>query len=150
MSQEPQYFSNDVLSRDDILGYDIGAPIPVEAFNGTVYVKPLSGDQRDSYEASNFRRGKGGVSEFDPRGARARLFVLCVVDKDTGKPMFNRADLDRIGKLPAAELDKVTDVAREASGLDADDEEAATEDFGQEDPAPVGELSSSALHPISG
>jgi hypothetical protein len=148
MAEEPQYFSNDVLSRDAILGY-AAEPFPVEAFGGTVYVRPLSGRDRDAYEMQNLKQTRSGT-KLDLRNARARLAVLCLVERDQNGNwvrMFGNPDVERVGQLPAAELDKVTEAAREASGLDAEDEAAA--DFELEDPEPSGADSSSDLQAIS-
>lgn len=128
--------------REQILGFDAGAPIPVDAFGTTVYVKPLSGADRDAYEQSNLEQTRGGATKLNLRNARARLVALCLVDEH-GKRLFGKADIDRLGKLPAAELDKVADVARDASGLDAEDEDALVDSFDEEDEAtPVGVSSS--------
>ena len=114
-----------VLSRDDILSYEGGDPIPVEAFGGTVYVRPLTGTERDRYEQQNLKQTRGGATRLDLTNARARLVQLCLVEKTddgTWHRMFGPGDIKKLGKLPAVELDKVSEVAREASGLEDEDE----------------------------
>lgn len=145
MSEEPQYFGA-ALARDAILGFS-AEPFPIEAFGGTVMVKPLSGDERDFYEESNLKQTRGGQTKLDLRQARARLAQMVIVERDgDGKwrRMFTRNDIDKLGKLPAAELDKVTEAAREASGLDAEEEDEKVESFGEETRELPGEVLSSA------
>jgi hypothetical protein len=153
MVEDPELMSNP-LSRDAILGFT-AEPFPVEAFGGTVYVRPLSGDERDRYEASNLEQTRGGQTKLNIaqlRTARARLAQLCLVERDEQgrwRRMFTRHEIDKLGRLPAAELDKVTSAAAEASGLDSEREEELVESFDEETPAELGERSSSDLQHTS-
>lgn len=152
MSEEPEYTSGNILSRDAILGY-ASEPFPVDAFGGTVYVRPLSGEERDLYEQSNLKETRGGQTKLNLRNARARLAQMCIVERDEDgrwRRVFTRSDIDKLGKLPAVELDKVIEAARDASGLSEDVEDGLVESFDQERSPLPGERSSSDLQPISG
>lgn len=152
MTEEPEYTSGNVLSRDAILGYS-SEPFPVDAFGGTVFVRPLSGEERDLYEQSNLKETRGGQTKLNLRNARARLAQMCIVERgDDGRwrRVFTRSDIDKLGKLPAVELDKVTEAARDASGIDAEEEGALVESFDEGTPALSGGRSSSDLQPVSG
>jgi hypothetical protein len=150
MVEDPILTANP-LSRDAILSFT-AEPFPVDAFGGTVYVRPLTGEERDKYEASNLEQRKNGTTRLNLANARARLAQLCLVERDEKgrwRRMFTRNEIDKLGQLPAVELDKVTEAAREASGLDAEAEEALVEDFDEEPPGLRGGSSSSALQATS-
>lgn len=133
------------LSRDDILNFDAGEPIEVEAFGGIVHVRPLSGTERDRYEMQNLKQTRGGTTKLDLTNARARLVQLSLVEKaedGTWRRMFAPDHVKQLGRLPAAELDKVAEVAREASGLSELDEEETVESFDEDEAELVGASSS--------
>lgn len=136
-----------VLSRDDILGFEGSEPIPVEAFGGTVHVRPLSGTERDRYEQQNLKQTRGGATKLDLTNARARLVQLCLVEQaedGSWHRMFGPNDIKALGRKPAAELDKIAEVAREASGLEDNEDELAedVESFDEDEAELVGASSS--------
>jgi hypothetical protein len=143
MVEDPELM-NGALSRDAILGFT-QEPFPISAFGGVVHIKPLSGDERDSYEASNLQTTRGGMTKLDLRQARARLAQLCIVERDDKgrwRRMFTKSDIDKLGKLPAAELDRVTEAARDASGLGDEQEDRLVDSFDEGTPALPGVASS--------
>lgn len=151
MIEEPDLMSNP-LSRDAILGYSQD-PFPVSAFGGVVYVKPLSGEERDRYEGQNLKQTRGGATKLDLTNARARLAQLCIVERDDQgrwRRMFSKTEVDKLGALPAVELDKVVEAAKEASGLDDEAEDSMVESFNGATPRPLGEGSSSDSLATSG
>jgi len=62
---------------------------------GTVRVRELDGDSRDTYEQSVVEMRGGAVT---PRfkGARARLVVMSTFDPATGEPLFTDAELKQV------------------------------------------------------
>lgn len=151
MSEEPELVDAP-LSADQILGFT-AEPFPVKAFGGVVYVQPLSGKDRDKYESQNLVQTRGGQTKLNLTNARARLAQMCLVERDENgawRRMFRKDQVDMLGQLPAAELDRVTEAAREASGLDGEEEDALVESFDEAIPARVGGRSSSDLQAISG
>lgn len=150
MSEEPELMDHP-LSRDQILGYAV-EPFPIEAFGGTVYIKPLTGKERDKYEMQNLEQQRNGTTRLNLINARARLAIMCMVERDgNGKwqRMFHRSDLERVGQLPASELDKVTEAAREASGIGEEESEAVVDSFDEGIAELPGDSSSSDLEPAS-
>ena len=130
--------SDKILGRDEILAADDHELIDVEVpeWGGTVLVKPLTGDERDQYESSNWRRDPKGGMQLDTRGARARLAQMCLVD-ESGKRLFSKEDVRKLGAKSSHALDRVTEVARTASGISDDYVEDAVEDFDEDEAAGV-------------
>ena len=84
----------------------------------TVLVRELRGRERDEWEASlAVQRGRQMVP--DVANMRAKLVARCVVDPD-GEPVFSQQDVNALGELSAAALDRVFEVASRLSGLNAD------------------------------
>lgn len=135
---------SNVLGREAILDADDTQIVPVEVpeWGGTVLVRPLSGEDRDMYEQSNLKERKNGTTRLNLRNARARLVQLCAVDKD-GRRLFDKTDVDRLGKKSAAALDRVSEVARDASGISEEQMEEMTEGFDEAEEAHAGEALSS-------
>ena len=92
------------LSRDQILGADDQPRERVEVpeWKGHVFVRSMSGAERDSWEASLVAAGEGR----NLANARARLAVLCTVDEQ-GNRLFSAEDADVLGKKAAKPLDRI-------------------------------------------
>jgi len=100
-----------LLSKDNILNAD-DLPrelVTVAEWGGDVYVRVMSGSERDCYElrmgdlADEKKRGK-------VKDLRATLACLTICD-DKGKRLFTEAEIEALGKKSASALDKVVDVA---------------------------------------
>lgn len=110
-----------ILTRDLILNAD---DLPrelteVPEWGGEVYVRGLTGEERDDYEASMIRfvkRGKEQDREFNLKNVKARLVVRCVTD-ESGKRMFSDSEVAILGKKSAAALNRIVDVCQRLSGL---------------------------------
>lgn len=118
------------LTREDILGADDRTTEVVEVpeWGGAVIVKPLSGTERDQYEASfvTYRRNEKGAMEvagIQTANVRARLVSLSVVDGE-GKRLFAEKDILSLGDKSAAALERVFKVAQRISALTDKDVEA--------------------------
>lgn len=130
------------LSRDAILQ---ATSLPSEEtevpeWGGTVLVRGLNGQGRDEFEASTMvvRNGKAYP---DTANVRAKLVARCVIDHDTGEPMFTQSDVHALGQLSGAALDRVFTVASRLSGLSEAD---VAELEGNSPAAPGGDSSSSS------
>jgi hypothetical protein len=87
----------------------------------TVLVRELRGRDRDEWEASlAVMRGKQMVP--DVANMRAKLVARTVVGGD-GEPVFTQQDVNALGELSAAALDRVFEVASRLSGLNPADVE---------------------------
>ena len=109
-----------VLSRDTILAA-VELPrelVAVPEWGGDVYVRGMTGAERDKFELDLAQRRKLGKST----RFRASLVVATVCD-EAGNPIFLAKDVDAIDAMPAAGLDRVTTIATRLSGIGADDAE---------------------------
>ena len=102
------------LSKDAILKAD-DLPrelVQVPEWGGTVWVRTMTGAERDAFEASV------AASADTPNltNIRARLAVLCVVD-DKGKRLFADADAEALGGKSAAALSRVFEAGQKLNGL---------------------------------
>ena len=133
-----------VLSHDDILKHTAlpSETVAVPEWGGDVLVRGMSGRERDEYEASVMLRGPGGELVPDTNNFRAKLITRCVVDGD-GKRVFDiHTDVEALGELSAAAIERVWAVAARLSGLAATDVEQMAKDF---EASPFSASSSSSL-----
>lgn len=105
-----------VLSADDLLS---ATELPQEAIElgrlGIVYVRGMTGKERDAWEAS-LMRGRGAERRADTRNARARLAVRCLVDAQ-GNRLFKDDDAEKLGNIRVDYLQKVFEAAQRLSGV---------------------------------
>ncbi|MEA2708369.1 MAG: hypothetical protein QOF78_970 [Phycisphaerales bacterium] len=78
-----------------------------------VFVKTMTGTQRDAFEAAHLAAKKAGdeLANF-----RARLAVATVCN-EAGELLFAASDAVRLGETHAKSLDRVWEVARRLNGL---------------------------------
>lgn len=129
-----------VLTRDQIKIVDdrkIEA-VEVPEWGGMVYVRGLSGTDRDSFEMAMIEQKSGGkgrrTQEVNLRNLRAKLVVRSAVDgedPETAKPIFEMADVEWLGRKSAQALQRVYAVAQRLSGLSNEDVEELTTDLGE-------------------
>jgi hypothetical protein len=129
---------NNILTRDAILAADDirTETVEVPEWGGSVIVKGMTGQQRDSFEeAITAQRGKDYVVNF--RNFRSKLIVRCVVDEN-GVQLFGPTDVEALGKKSAAALQRVFKVAQKLSGLGDDEVEELTRELGEDQSAGSG------------
>ena len=127
-----------VLTRDAIRAVDARKieSVEVPEWGGSLFVRGLSGSDRDAFEMAMIEQKKGKRQEINLRNLRAKLVVRAVVDSDdpaTAKPLFSPEDVDWLGKKSAAALQRVYAVAQRLSGLSNEDVEELTEELGEEE-----------------
>jgi hypothetical protein len=119
-----------ILSKSDILAaHDFATEeVFVPQWGGSVFVRTLSGRERDEFEASTVKM-KNGKQEPDMANFRARFVALCVVD-DNGQRLFKtRAEIDMLGSKSVAALQLLFNKAQELNSLTEDDVEELTSNF---------------------
>jgi hypothetical protein len=124
-----------VLTREQILQ---AQDLPTEAvevpeWGGSIYVRGLSGTERDAFEASVIapRLDKNGSSgSMDMRNIRAKLAALCIVDEN-GERLFTDKDVEALGRKSASALDRVFSAAQRLSGLSPKDVEELAKNSGR-------------------
>lgn len=94
--------------------------VSVPEWGGTVRVRELTGAERDTYEAGLVKMQDGGSTDLTMDNARARLAALSIVD-DSGARIFEDEDVLKLGKLSAAALSRVFDVAARLSKITSED-----------------------------
>jgi hypothetical protein len=96
-------------------------PVTIEGMTEPVYVRTLTGRERDAFEASCFQQ-KGKNREINTENLRAKLLVRSICDAD-GQRLFTDADVNLLGNMPADVLDTLFAKAQELSGLGTKDVE---------------------------
>lgn len=105
--------------RDQILGATSPmVEIPCTEWGCSVWVRPLSGEERDEIEIENARLAKD--AEYAPgasrEGLHARVVALAARDQD-GKRIFTSDDVDRLRRLDARPLDRIFRVVDSLSAV---------------------------------
>src|SRR5690349_15146048 len=104
-----------MLSKDQILSAtDLPLEeVPVPEWGGSVFVKTMSGTERDAFEEGIVEARKSGTELVN---IRARLAVYVVCDK-TGARLFTDDDAEALGKKSGKALDRIFSVAQRLSGI---------------------------------
>lgn len=107
-----------ILTADDLQRQEVDVP----EWGGSVYVRAMTGLERDRFETSLTNGQDKGVNL---QNIRARLVSLCAIDEE-GARLFSDDDAKVLGQKSAKALDRVFDVAQRLNGLrDQDVEELA-------------------------
>ena len=104
-----------LLSRDAILSAeDLEKElVHVPSWGGHVYVRALTGAERDAFEASMVDQ-RGRDRKMNLKNLRARLCALTICDEE-GNRLFSDSDVEALGKKSAAALTRVFAVAQRLS-----------------------------------
>ncbi len=115
-----------ILKRDAILGAeDLKKElVNVPEWGGDVYVRCMTGTERDSFESEAYAV-KGKNVEINKDNFRARLLVRVLVD-EKGERVFSDQDMGALGGKSAKCLDRLFTVAMRLNGLSKDDVEDLT------------------------
>jgi len=111
------------LSKDQILNAnDLKIEeVQVPEWGGSVFVRGMTGSERDKYEAS-VTKLRGKEAQVDMRNMRAKLLVYTVCD-ESGTPLFSEADIEALGKKSANALQRLWEVAVRLSGISGQEAE---------------------------
>lgn len=112
----------DILSAEDI-NHEL---VHIPEWGGSVYVRPLTGAQRDRLENEAHRRSKG--KGIDIRGLKVQFVIASCVSED-GELLFNRTDLEELNAKSSKGLDAIFQVCQRLSGLSDDDVEELVGNF---------------------
>lgn len=117
------------LSRDQILAVpDLKIElVPVPEWGGEVYVKSMSGVERDKFESSIIeRKGKNQIVKTDNIRAKLCAYTLCDAE---GNLLFSEKDIIELGKKNASALSRVFMVARNLSGIGEEEMKELADDL---------------------
>jgi len=109
------------LKRDEILqASDIQTElVPVPEWGGDVYVKGMTGAERDKFESSIVEQ-RGKESRMNMANVRAKLASLTICDEN-GKRLFTEQDVQALSQKSASALQRVMIVAQRLSGIGDED-----------------------------
>lgn len=134
-----------LLTKDQILAGDRKktVDVAVKEWGGSVRLQELSASDRDMWESESYSLNDSGTAaKFNPKHARARLVVRCIVD-EKGRRLFTDDEVAAIGSLSAASVQRLFNAARK---LNAVSEEDMKELEGKSDADPSGEPSSTSAN----
>ena len=115
-----------VLNRDQILNAkDIKVEkVHVPEWGGDVYLRVISGADRDEYESFVLQsKDRGTVKNF-----RAMLLAKAICDEN-GNPIFTNKDIEALGKKNSVVLDRLWQKAMKLNGLTDEEVEKEKENF---------------------
>jgi hypothetical protein len=112
--------SMNLLTKDAILAADDlpRETVHVAEWGGDVFVRTMSGTDRDAFEASLLE--KDGRME----NVRARLVALTLCDAQ-GDRLFDDSEIAALGRKSARALDRVFSVAQRLNGIGVEQVDAA-------------------------
>jgi hypothetical protein len=100
-------------------------PVKVDEWGCTVYIKNMSGAERDAFETSIVSTRKVGgkkTREIDTVNFRARYLVKTIADEN-GQRVFTDEEADQLGAKNAKVVARLFDIAQEVNGLSDKDVE---------------------------
>lgn len=133
MTESRELTAEDILGANDLETERVEMP----EWNGHVFVRGLTGAERDAFEQSMIERktrGRKTSTELKLDNIRASLVARSTVDA-SGRRLFSDAQVEALGAKSAAALDRLYEVASRLSGLGSKDVEELLEDF-TDDPSP--------------
>lgn len=83
---------------------------------GTALVRRLTGKEKDSFEAGNWKTSKSGERVYDPSNYRGRLAALVLGD-EAGNRLFEDDAAEQLGDLDSVKLDAIVDAAHRHNGM---------------------------------
>jgi len=101
----------DILKAEDLDKEWVDVP----EWGGGVYVRVLTGVERDNFESSVYVT-KGRKTEINMQNMRAKLCAKCMVDEN-GKRLFDTKDVKVLGKKSGRALDRIFSVAQRLNGM---------------------------------
>ena len=112
-----------MLTKDEILQTNdlTTEHVEVPEWDGAVWVRTMTGTERDAFEAS--MAGKGDDIEARLTNIRAKLCVRCICT-ESGERVFADEDEVALGKKGARPLDRIFAVAQRLNAVSDDDVEA--------------------------
>lgn len=113
----------DILTAEQILSADdlVKERVEVPEWGGDLYIKTMSGEERDSFE-ENITKTKGKKVDVNFKNIRAKLVVKTACSED-GVLLFNDSQVEALGKKSAKALDRCFSKAQELNGLSPTDVE---------------------------
>lgn len=117
------------LSREDIIAVADRKieRVPVPEWGGAVYVKTMTGTERDGFEEA-VMAGRGRNRQVNLENFRAKLCVRTICDS-SGKRLFGNADIQIVGEKDARALQRVFEAAQKLNGMTPEEVAELTDDL---------------------
>lgn len=112
-----------LLTKEQILKADRkkSIDVPVKEWGGDVRLQEMAASDRDQWENESYvLNAEGTAAKFNPKHARARLVVRCLVDEN-GKRMFSDDEVAAIGSLSASSVQRLFNAARKLNAISTED-----------------------------
>ena len=104
----------EILNMNDIVVEEVHVPEWGE--DAIVYVKGMTGRERDQFEASLVEMRGGRTTHIKLENVRAKLVALTTCD-ESGERLFTSKDAEELGKKSASALQRLFEVSQRLSGL---------------------------------
>lgn len=114
-----------ILSKEDIITEKLEVP----EWGGYVFVKGLTGTERDEWDQMSADRRKGKGKRVDIRGMTVKLVALSTYDENGKKLFGGRDDEAKLHEKSAAAINRIFKVAQRLSGLSDEDVEELASDL---------------------
>ena len=101
-----------ILKKEDLKTERVDVP----EWGGYIFVRTLSGEERDTFESDSYVISPEGKTEQVLGGFRARMVAL-VACNEKGERLFTAADVEALNKKSSSALIRVFDVASKVNGL---------------------------------
>jgi hypothetical protein len=112
------------LTREAILNIEAlpREEVPVPEWGGSVFVRTMTGEEKDAFEESNFAEpDEKGNREFRLwDNYRARLVATVVCDEH-GQRLFTVEDVPALAKKSSVALDRIMDAAKRLNAISKSD-----------------------------
>ncbi|KKL51963.1 hypothetical protein LCGC14_2290240 [marine sediment metagenome] len=109
---------NLILNADDLEIREV--KIGVKGWPEVLWVRTLTGAERDSWEAGIVNLGPGEDKSYNLKNIRAR-FVSMVACEKSGNRIFDNGDVAALGTKSAQALDLIFDAGQKLNGIRDDD-----------------------------
>lgn len=104
--------------------------VPVPEWGGSVAIRHLTAQERDTFEQSLVRTDAKGERSVDADNMRARLCAVCIVDPVTGDRLFGDAEVNELARKSGVALDRVFGAAQRLNGMAGDSVDEAAKNSG--------------------
>lgn len=121
MERTQEGIDRECLTKNQIFDIEVKlekewVSIPEWGENKGIYIKTMSGLERDDYQRSLFQKSSDGSLVPDSTNSTAKLVAACAINEN-GKLLFDFSDIKPLGNRSSLILERLAVVARERNGM---------------------------------